>query len=310
MRALVTGSEGFIGSHLTAALRSNGHDVIGLDRRVGVGPGHRRLDLADPLTLSPLHKIVTAEIDVVFHLAARPGVRDSHPAIDELRHRDNVLATRRLFESTPIDVPVVVTSSSSVYGGATVANATIRPCREGDPLRPVGGYARSKAAMEELCHQRRTRGGTVAVVRPFTVVGEGQRPDMALSLWLAAVSSGRPIRILGSPERTRDLTDIRGVIRGLTAVADIGFNGTVNLGTGLGHRLIDVAHTLLETLGKPGEIVVAPAAAEERPATLADTTLCTGLLGFTPTTDLGDVVARIVEAGTGNVSVTTTRTAL
>ncbi len=52
-------------------------------------------------------------------------------------------------------------------------------------------------------------GRPVAVLRPFTVAGEGQRADMALARWIAAVRAGRPVRILGSPGRSRDVTDVR-----------------------------------------------------------------------------------------------------
>jgi nucleoside-diphosphate-sugar epimerase len=100
-----------------------------------------------------------------------------------------VLAAERVLQRVPDHVPVVVTSSSAVYGGSRDGRA----CHEDDPLRPVGGYARSKAALEARCHARAARGGLV------TVAGERQRPDMAIAQWIQAVRAGRPMRILGVP---------------------------------------------------------------------------------------------------------------
>jgi nucleoside-diphosphate-sugar epimerase len=155
--------------------------------------------------------------------------------------------------------------------------------------------------MEELCEKRRALGAIVAVVRPFTVAGEGQRSDMAFSIWLEALRRGDPIRILGSENRSRDITDVRDVVEGLIRAGERQVNTTVNLGTGVGHRLIDMAQALLAVTGRDGEVVVQPASTDEVAATLADTTRCGQLLGFVPETDLHDVLGRQVDATAGVV---------
>ena len=123
--------------------------------------------------------------DAVLHLAGCPGVRDDTPDVGRRRARDNVAVTGRVLAAVPAHVPVVVASSSSVYGGSAGA-----PSEERDAVSPRGGYARSKVAVEQLCARRAAAGGQVTVVRPFTVVGEGQRPDMAVSRWIAAAEAG------------------------------------------------------------------------------------------------------------------------
>jgi nucleoside-diphosphate-sugar epimerase len=169
-----------------------------------------------------------------------------------------------------------------VYGGAAG-----RPSRESDPLHPLGAYARSKAAAELLC-----AGRPAAVLRPFTVAGEGQRPDMALARWIAAVRAGDPIRILGSTRRTRDVTDVRDVVRAARLAAERGVVGPLNVGTGRPRTLAELAGAVCRVLGAPAELVVGPAAAVEPAATWADTTRLRRTLGFVPVTDLDDVVAR------------------
>jgi nucleoside-diphosphate-sugar epimerase len=292
MEALVTGSAGFIGRHLVEALIGRGYRVTGVDRRSAVpghGYRHHRLDLAAP---TPDLAALAARADLVFHLAARPGVRESSVELSGLRWRDNVAATRNLLEVTPLATRVVVTSSSSVYGGSIVG----APSRESDRLRPRGQYARSKMAMEALCNRRRQLGGRIAVLRPFTIAGEGQRPDMAFSTWLDALRRGEPIRIFGSGERSRDITDVRDAVEGLIRAAQRGVNETVNLGTGRGHRLEEMARALLDVYGRDAEIVTEAASSEEAHSTLADTTRCAQILGFVPQTDLRGLLERQMAA--------------
>lgn len=287
---VVTGSSGFIGRALVSRLRRDGHTVIGVDRRPPAGPAASDalvLDLAEP---APDLVSVLREADAVFHLAGCPGVRDSGPDVAGRRHRDNVVATARLLRAVPLSTPLVAVSSSSVYGGARTDGGVVRASREDDMLRPLGGYARSKVALERLCDARRSRGGHVAVVRPFTVAGEHQRPDMALARWIRAARAGEALPILGSPDRVRDITDVRHVAEGIVRAADTG--ATVNLGTGQAWTLRRLAAAVARALGADAAVRVVPVSSDEPPATLADTGRCERILGFRPVTDLDALVRR------------------
>jgi nucleoside-diphosphate-sugar epimerase len=283
---VVTGAAGFLGRALVAALTADGTAVVAVDRRTPpAGPGVIPLT-ADLLAGDESVGTALRGAEAVFHLAGRPGVRDTGPAADAARARDNVLATYTVLDLVPVGTPLVVTSSSSVYGGSRG-----RPSREDDPLRPLGGYARSKAAVERLC-----AGRPVALLRPFTVAGEGQRPDMALARWIAAAGAGRPIEVLGAPTRTRDVTDVRDVVRAIRLAAERGVTGPLNVGTGRPRTLAELAGAVCRVLGAPAELVVSPAAAVEPAATWADTTRLARTLGFVPRTDLDRLVARQVAA--------------
>ncbi len=287
MSVVVTGAAGFLGSAVVQALLRRGDAVVGIDRREQAPrPGLPALT-ADLLDGNDAVEDALMRAHTVIHLAARPGVRDSGPDVARLRHRDNVLATSRVLALVPRDVPLLVTSSSSVYGGATSG-----PSRESDPLRPRGGYARSKVEVEHLCRRRLEKGGVTIIARPFTVVGEGQRPDMALSRWLAAAAAGQPLRIFGSLARTRDLVDVRAAARALIALAGKGAPGVVNVGTGVGHSLQEMVDAVAGAVGRRVRVSMEPAAAEEVPDSLADVDRLRRLAGFVPRTDLPAVVAR------------------
>jgi nucleoside-diphosphate-sugar epimerase len=275
---VVTGSSGFLGHHVVAAAVAAGHDVLGVDRV----PDTLVADLADPLT--PDVRAVLAEADAVLHLAGCPGVRDDRHDIARRRRRDNVDATAHVLAAVPRDVPLVVTSSSSVYGGSTG-----RACVESDPVRPRGGYARSKAQVEALCA---ARGGAVVVARPFTLAGEGQRPDMALARWIAAARAGDPLVVYGGLERTRDVTDVRQAAGVLLRLAEVGATGAVNVGTGVAHSLGALLSAVAGAVGPLAGVEVVPAVAADPAATLADTRRCTALTGRKLVTDLDDVVRR------------------
>lgn len=320
MATIVTGASGFIGRALVSALIQAGDAVIGIDRtplppqpglttltagplppRAGLTtltadllagpqppqPGLTTL-IADLLAGDDAVHAALATADRVFHLAGCPGVRDHSPGIPTRRHRDNVLATARVLALVPSATPVVVTSSSSVYGGARHGRASA----ESDPLRPRGGYAESKIAAERLCLARLHSGGAVVVARPFTVAGEGQRPDMALAQWIAAARAGQPLRLLGAQHRTRDLTDVRDVARALIALTERGARGVVNIGTGVGHSLRAMVAAVGEALDVEVRTYLEPANPVEAVDTLADTRTLRRMIGWAPHTDLPDLVAR------------------
>jgi nucleoside-diphosphate-sugar epimerase len=298
MHAVVTGAAGFIGGHLVRDLTERGYRVTGIDREPtteGETSNHLTLDLAHPVRISGLAEIV-ATAQVVFHLAGRPGVRGGGRELAHQRHRDNVVATAHVLRTTSPDTHIVTTSSSSVYGGSSMRDGVLIPSRETDPLRPVGDYALSKVLMERLCATRRESGGSISVIRPFTVAGERQRPDMAFAIWLNALQRGEPITLFGSGERSRDVTDVSDVVEGLIRAAETRVDSTVNLGTGVTHRLLDMARALLDVSGLDGDIVHAPVSTDDVGATLADTERCRELLGFVPETDLHAVLERVVSS--------------
>jgi nucleoside-diphosphate-sugar epimerase len=289
--AVVTGGAGFIGRILVQELARCG-PVVAIDRRAMAQDDGVTAITADLLDHTPQVRGALAAAEVVYHLAGCPDVRDPRPDAEQLRYRDNVLATAAVLSAVPHDTPLVVTSSSSVYGGTAAGT----PSTETDSLRPHGGYARSKLLVEQLCEGRLQSGGLVCVARPFTVAGEGQRPGMAVSRWITAVHAGRPLALYGNPRRSRDITDVRDAARALTSLGAAGARGLVNIGTSVGHTIERIATAVCDVLGVPPHFVIEPGHPAEVEHTLADTTRLRALIGWVPQTDLEALVARQVEA--------------
>lgn len=289
---VVTGSAGFIGRHLVDRLVQGGYAVVGIDR-VPTATRHG-LDTmtADLLDENAEVKGALRTADAVFHLAGCAGVRDPRPDAEDVRRRDNVEATRKVLALVPPSVPLVVTSSSSVYGGSRQG----RPSRETDRPHPLGGYARSKLAVERLCRRRLRVRGAIMICRPFSVVGEHQRPDMAVASWIAALRRDEPMHLFGPLPRRRDLTDVRDVADCLVVLAERGAVGTVNIGTGSSHDIRDIACTVARVLGREPLIHLRPGSPDDPQDTVADTTALTAATGRSLRTDLTDVVLRQVMA--------------
>lgn len=291
MVAVVTGGAGFIGRILVQELAKCG-PVVAIDRLPMPPADGVTTITADLVDRQPQVHAALADADVVYHLAGCPDVRDPRPDAEQRRHRDNVLATSAVLSAVPTDTPLVVTSSSSVYGGTTAG----RPCAETDSPSPQGGYANSKLAVERLCEERLHDGGSVCIARPFTVAGEGQRPGMAVSRWIAAVHAGQPLPLFGSPGRSRDITDVRDAARALAGLGAAGARGLVNIGTGVGHTIERIATAVCGALGVPPHFVIEPGHPAEVEHTLASTTRLRELIGWVPHTDLDALIARQVEA--------------
>jgi nucleoside-diphosphate-sugar epimerase len=308
MRALVTGCAGFIGSHLTEALLASGADVRGVDcfnenyaraEKLANLAGARDWDGFDfvPVDLArgALHDLVD-DRDVVFHLAAEPGVRTSWGARFETYLRNNVLATQHLLEAVR-RAPgrrVVVASSSSVYGQAETL-----PTPETVTPAPISPYGVTKLAAEQLCRTYAAGFGVdVVSLRLFSVYGPRQRPDMAFSTFCAAALAGRAVTVYGTGEQTRDFTYVGDVVRALRSAATAeGLGGAVlNVGGGEQVSVNGALAALGEILGRP---VAANRIGAERGDvrdTAADTTLARDRLGFSARVRLAEGLAAQVAA--------------
>lgn len=306
MHIVITGGSGFIGQTLVPRVLAGGAEITLLDRRPAswlnsptvqdtAWATSVRQVTGDLVDQSDDMVAALRSADAVIHLAACPGVRDDRRDIAYWRYHDNVLATHAVATCTPLETPLIALSSSSVYGGAMVTRGgAIRPCMESDVLQPRGGYAESKVLAEEICRTRAAQGGHVLVVRPFTVMGEYQRPDMAVAVWARNAQRGEPITVFGDLQRTRDITDVRAVADVTMALLESGAAGVVNLGCGESRSLRDLAEAVQRAVGVEVPLNVVPAAPREVRHTLADTGRLAALIGSAPTTDIRRVVARAI----------------
>src|SRR5215210_1617957 len=220
MRVLVTGGLGFIGARLCGALLDAGFAVRCVDNLSGsYAPGRGTAAAAALRARGAAVAIADATeahvrgADSVIHLAALPGVRTHRPP-SELWAANVELSDRLARAAAGAGARFVLASSSSVYG-----NASRLPTPEHATPAPLNAYAESKVAAEAAVLGR---GGDAVVVRPFTVYGPGQRPEMAFARWIAARAADEPVPWHAAPGTARDFTYVDDAVAGILAALRLG----------------------------------------------------------------------------------------
>jgi GDP-4-dehydro-6-deoxy-D-mannose reductase len=252
VRALVTGAKGFVGSWLTAYLRDEGDDVVGIDREVDINDGSAVADA-----------IVAAAPEAIYHLAAQANVGQSWVEPEEVL-RVNAVGTLHVLEAAracPRPPRVLLTSSAEVYGAVVESQL---PVTEATPLAPVTPYAASKVAAEYLGVQAHLAYGLPVVrVRPFNHVGPGQSSGFVVAALAARIVEATRVGAadipVGNLEARRDLTDVRDIVRAYRSLVLSGTPGEVyNVCSGRDVAIADVAARLLRLADSDLALVADP----------------------------------------------------
>ena len=293
MTSLVTGCAGFIGSHLTQRLLSEGHHVIGVDSLTDYySPDIKRQNLAllagDPhfeflaSDAGMISRDIVSRVAYVFHLAAQPGVRASWGPEFDIYVERNITTTRRLLDLALDSQGLqkfVYASSSSVYG-----NIAVEKVAETYPTQPYSPYGVTKLAAEHLCRLYGENFGLPVIsTRFFTVYGPRQRPDMAFSRLVTSALKGGEFTLFGDGTQERDFTYVADIVAGLLAAATSAQKqGTYNLGGGRVVSMLDILRTLESITGERLRIVQKPPQKGDVFRTGADITKARAEIGYCP----------------------------
>jgi UDP-glucuronate 4-epimerase len=283
MKILVTGTAGFIGSHLAIKLLEQGHEVTGIDninsyyspelkfarlKEAGISgeasewnkkvtgeryPGYSfiRMNLESKKELTTLFE--QEQFDMVCNLAAQAGVRYSIENPDAYISSNivgfmNILEACRNFKIKHL----VYASSSSVYG-----NSKKMPLSVSDTVdHPISLYAATKKSNELMAHTySHLYGIPTTGLRFFTVYGPWGRPDMAYFLFTKAIIEGKPIQVFNQGDLYRDFTYIDDIVDGIINILKgIPDNETpyriYNIGNSSPVKLLDFIETIENALGK------------------------------------------------------------
>lgn len=304
-RALVTGTAGFIGSHLAERLLVEGWQVTGVDCFTDYYPRsdkeQNQATLAGhPSFTSVEADLVTADLlplvagkDIVFHEAGQAGVRASWGTQFELYTRNNILATQRLLEAVK-DSDLhrfIYASSGSIYGDVKVL-----PITEDTLPNPVSPYGVTKLSGEHLCQLYHINSGVPTVrLRYFTVYGPRQRPDMAFHKFIRAMLRGERISVYGDGEQTRDFTYVRDVVDATVRAVDAPAGQVFNVAGGSRVTVNQVISTLEELVGRPALVDRQKRQAGDQRHTWADISAARKALGYVSRVGLREGLAREVE---------------
>ena len=267
MLVLVTGAAGFIGTHVSLALKRRGDGVVGLDNfnnyydpslktaRKSLLEGQGLFvvegDLNDAKLLAKLFDVVA--FTHVMHLAAQAGVRYAMENPQSYVHNNiaGLVSLLEVCKSTNPQPSIVWASSSSVYG----LNEKV-PFSELDQTdQPASLYAATKKAGEEITHTyNHIYGLSITGLRFFTVYGPWGRPDMAYFSFTRNILQGKPITIYRGKNRAdlaRDFTFIDDIVKGCLGSLD-----TAEKSTGSGGKKRGPAQYRIFNLGNTSPVIV------------------------------------------------------
>ena len=260
MKVLVTGADGFIGSHLTEALVRAGHDVRAfvqynslaswgwLDRADSDVSGAFEVCAGDIRSAEDVRRAVK-NCEAVLHLAALIAIPYSYHAPDAYVETNVTGTLNVLVAARDAGVSRVVhTSTSEVYGTAQSV-----PIRETHPLNAQSPYAATKVAADQLAMSFAAAYGLpVTVVRPFNTFGPRQSARAVIPAIIAQLLGGVDRLQLGALHPTRDFTFVSDTVAGFIAALQSaeGVGKVANLGTGHEVTIQQTAQLIMEIVGR------------------------------------------------------------
>ena len=328
MTILVTGSAGFIGSHVVLRLLARGETVVGLDclndyydvelkkARLARFAEHprfidARVDLADRAAIEDV--FAQHRPDRVINLAAQAGVRyaaeNPHVYV-----ASNVTGFLHVLEGCRhYGVKhLVFASTSSVYG----ANTKMPFSEHASAEHPLTLYAATKKSNEMMAHSYAHLYGIPSTgLRFFTVYGPWGRPDMALFLFTRAILAGEPIKVFNHGHHRRSFTYVEDVAAGVIGALDhipgrdqhwqgnapdpassgVAPYRIYNIGNAEPVELLRYIEILEHCLGRKATMELLPLQAGDVPDTEADTSDLATDIGCTPGVSVEEGVARFVQ---------------
>jgi UDP-glucose 4-epimerase len=305
-RVLVTGADGFIGSHLTEALVRAGAEVTAFCMYNSNGSlgwlDHTDSDVRASLDFvlgdirdAPFLERAFEGVEVVFHLAALIAIPYSYKAPSSFVDT-NVMGTLNVLEAARRnDVGRVVhTSTSEVYGTPESV-----PITEDHPLRGQSPYSASKIGADKLAEAYFSSFETpVVTLRPFNTYGPRQSTRAVIPTILSQMISGSGELRIGSLEPKRDFTYVTDTVSGFLAAGKRpGIEGEmIQLGTGSTHSIGEIVELARRLTGFEADVIteserVRPERSEVM-VLLSDPARAGELLGWTPVVSLEDGLSR------------------
>jgi UDP-glucose 4-epimerase len=314
-RVVVTGGYGFIGTHLVTQLLQRGDEVTVFDLAKNTHDTSIDFDDSDNFSFvqgdvtdySALEQVLTADVDLVFHLSAMVGIKNY--VDDPLKVLDvNVIGTRHVLElSRRNGIRVLFSSTSEIFGKNPKT-----PFKEDDD-RVLGStrtarwsYSTSKAMAEHLCFAMHSKYDLpVVVVRYFNVYGPRQNPIFVVSQSVQRVLNGLQPYLYDSGEQTRCFTYVDDAVRGtlLAAENDAAVGQAFNIGSMRETSISDVVYKILRHAGVEGRIepeLIDTAAMygkryEDIPRRIPDSTKAQQQLGWSLEVDVDEGIRKTVE---------------
>ena len=303
MRILVTGGAGFLGSHLSDRLLSEGHEVIAVDNFF-TGNKRNVWHLSDNKNFELIRHDVTfplyLEVDAIYNLAS--------PASPIHYQRDPVQTTKTsvlgainmLGLAKRLGVRIFQASTSEVYGDPEVHPQPESYWGRVNPIGPRACYDEGKRAAETLFFDyHRQHGMPIRVARIFNTYGPRMAPDdgRVVSNFVLQALRGEPLTIYGDGSQTRSFCYVSDLVDGFVRLMDNdkGLVGPVNLGNPGEFTMKELADAVIDVTGSKSPIEHKPLPQDDPKQRQPDISLAKKELGWEPTIQLREGLEKTVE---------------
>jgi NAD dependent epimerase/dehydratase len=307
LTAFVSGSDGFIGSHLTEMLVAKGYKVKALSQynsfnswgwlediyckdHIEVLTG----DIRDPHYC----KYITTNVDIIFHLAALIAIPYSYVAPDSYVDT-NIKGTLNICQAAKENgnIRVIHTSTSEVYGTAQYV-----PIDEKHPLQPQSPYSATKIAADAMAMSFFNAFELpVTIARPFNAYGPRQSARAVIPTIITQIANGAKKIKLGDLTPTRDFSYVEDICRGFIALAeeDKTIGETLNIGSNFEISIADTLNIIKELIQSDVEFIIDEQRIRPKNSEVfrlwCDNTKIEKLTGFKPQFDIKQGLQKTIE---------------
>jgi UDP-glucose 4-epimerase len=292
MKILVTGSSGFIGSHLCERLQDRGHDMLMLDKTASPKMKNKTL-LCNIVDYEKVERLVNG-VDAIFHMAAITSVpfAVNNP---RLTWEVNVLGTANVLEAARVNHvgKFLYASSSSVLGSYPLIDGGVR---EDYPMKPVNPYGASKAAGEMLVESyRQTYGMNTTCLRFANVYGPGQKEINVIWSFIRRAMEGKPLLVHGGGKQTRNFTYIDDAVEGAILALEKDAVGVYHISGGKAVSIREVVEIIIKYMPSTTVNEEPTRIGEAETQGLLSIEKAKAELGYTPKVDIDEGIGRCIE---------------
>jgi len=307
-KVLITGADGFIGSHLTESLLEKGADlsVFVMAKKASSFKKSREGNLDK--AMDKISNVIEGDIgreesivkikenspEVIFHLAAQAYVPFSFEKPMEVL-RTNLIGTLNVLQSA-MDLKqierIVCTSSSEIYGTALTGKIS-----ETHALNPLSPYAASKLAADRYCYSYwKTYGLPIAVIRPFNTFGPRHTYDV-IPKFIELALKNEPLTIHGDGKQSRDFTYVSDTVEGFQVMGSRkeAIGTAVNFGTGKDYTINETAEFIKKLSNSKSEIKHVDKRTADVKRLICDNDLAKKLFGWKPKVSFEEGLKKNIE---------------